>query len=180
MQEQQQFPNVTLVVNDGVPHIELRKSEDVTQKMLSGQSLHEVMQEVATKVNYSGGFDEIIELARQCDELFLHFPVRVDNNPEEITFPAVMSKVDQAVEEHEVLSHDSEDVVAQVELFWQGDVFASVLEELYTVLIADTVFTASQLGIGVIQLEENTGDARLRQKMAIELEKLEVPLILVS
>lgn len=176
------YPNVTLVINQGVPSVELRQSTDNIRRLLVGPSLTEMLLQIAQQIGFTGTVTEILELIGISDELYLQFPISKETDEavqDSIDFSAIYRHLDSELTTHQQVTGQSPELNKQLQVNWQGDVLASVLEEAYNILIIETLTQASQMGIGIIQLHENLGDPRLREKMSKELAKLDTQLVLV-
>jgi hypothetical protein len=181
MTTEQSYPNVTLVVKNGQPTIELRQSDQIRRPLISGDNIYEYLTSLAQEVNFSGDIQDLFHLALQSDELYLQFPVvPEDKDKEKIGFADIQKIVRAELDAHIPVTDQSPELNAELERNWQGDVFASILNEIYNVLIAETAYQASQVAVGTIQLDENTPSLRLVEQMSLGLQKLDTDLIVLN
>lgn len=159
--------------------VELRKSDDNISQLNKPLDIFDMIQAAAIKVGYDGDLAEIYELARECDEEFIEFPDIDQQYAQNLDFSQVSDELTKQVKQHELTEEGSQELKDQLREYWQGDVLASVIEQIYNVIIANVILTAGDMGIGIIQLETDIKDVRFPEKMSKELAKLDTELILL-
>jgi tRNA A37 threonylcarbamoyltransferase TsaD len=174
------YPYVNLVVHDGEPKIELHNSENEARVMLRGDNIHKYLENLAVKIGYDGKIDELYQLANISDELYLQFPLTKEKKAvTSISFAPLAEPIAAEIASHQPISVGNKELEAQLEQNWQGDLLASVIDEIYRILVKDVVEAAAEMGIGKVRLTENTGNPRFREKVSLELARLNVELIII-
>ena len=124
---------------------------------------------------------ELLDLARESDEMYITDLPEIETESLEFDLEKIMTSVLEEVLKNDTFEYEeidmSEDVRKELILFKNKDIFSSLLDIMYTILIAKTVLAAAELGIGKIKLEDEGRNPRLMEKMAKELERLEVEMI---
>ncbi len=181
------YPYIILKIENYIPHLYLRTSETLeTQIEDEDISLLDTVLELGEKLNLSDSnldsksqYNYLINLAREHDETYATSNSDIDNT----TFFRLKEYLDRFLEENKVepLYLDvevSDEIRDQLNREQGADLLASILDYIYTILIAKSVIAASEMGIGVIHLNDETKNSRLQEKMAMELEKIDVELII--
>ncbi len=171
------YPNITLVIKDSMPSLELENKEGEKKTIaISTLSIDDVLEKVAKALKLDESIDDIWEILREGDETYIEFPEIEGLEEGSID---LQSTLDEALKhlELDIQAEVTKDVSEALTHYHQADVLASTLEEVYNLLIARTVFTASEMGIGNIILKDERKEPRLREKMSKELAAVEIELI---
>ena len=185
------YPFVELKIEDGVPSLVYNASEDVQRPMtLENDSVTDAAMHAAKSLKLLEeeaehnleNLENLLKVARESDETY--YPELPDMDVETIEFgllptlkPYLEKMVETTPDDYSDLSM-TDDVKAELERFQKSDLFASYMEALYTVLIAKTLLAAHDLGVGNITLNDNLKNPRLMEKMAKELDKLGIELVI--
>lgn len=175
------YPNVTLKIRQYVPTIEYSLDDQVVKKLYTlDKGLDTLLMEAASSVHFAyNDVNDIFALIRTGMENFLEFP-EIDYEGEELNSHYISEQLHTALVEREAAAGLDPEVGNALNEFWQADVLASVLEEVYALLIAKTVFSASELGIGTIILDDDMHEIRLHEKVGKEMGAVpEIELIVV-
>lgn len=184
------YPQVELKIINGIPHIVYKTNEEEQKVMTQGKhSIYDVALSGAKKLNLISSeaepnrenFEKMTQLARESDEIFYTELPEINTETSDFslqeTLENYLSKMlEEPVDEYSDLAM-TDDVKEELERFRNSDYFASYLEALYSVLIAKTVLSAHDLGIGNISLSDDLKNPRLVEKMSKELEKLGLELV---
>jgi len=185
------YPNVSLKIKNHIPKI-IYYPEEGLEKTLTFQneSIYEVVVPIAKKLNLINReliendpeiLAELFDLARQSDELYVTDLPEIEFESLEFDLNKVLNNLLNDIQEEQLSEYEGIDVSQELKdelnKNINADIFASLLEVMYMTLIAKTLVAASDLGIGTIKLDDKGKNARLMEKMAVELEKLEVDMI---
>ena len=184
------YPHVSLTIKNHVPSIVYHPKEGVEKKMnIKDENIYDIAFDVANKLDLIGDanlskdeqFDELLTKARESDEKYV--TDLTDINPDVIEFElndSMSRAVEKAIKtksnEYEGVEMPDE-IRKELDLNQNKDIFASLMDAMYTVLIAKTVLAAAELGIGKIALNDSSKNARLHEKMLQELHKLGIEYI---
>lgn len=171
------YPNITLVIRGNIPSLELENKVGEKKTIaISALSIDEVLERVAKALRLDESIDDIWEMLREGDETYIEFSEIDELEEVEIDLQGTL---DEALKhlELDIQEEVNKDVSEALTHYHQADVLASTLEEIYNLLIARTVFTASEMGIGNIILKDERKEPRLREKMSKELSAVEIELI---
>lgn len=187
------YPYIALKIKNNVPSIMYYPEEGLNRKMtLNDENLRDIVLGLAhklelvdkSKVNDSDAtFQELLNLARESDEEYITDMPEIDlENEIEFELESQLNALLNSVLENKTEAYPGTEITPEVkkelERNQNADIFASVLDILYYILIAKTLFAASDLGISSIQLEDEHKNARLLEKMSKELEKMGIDLVL--
>ena len=171
------YPNVALKIENSLPSIELHSAEGQSRTLAtSPKSLEKLLTDVAAILGAKWDYAEIMNRLREADEYFVIFP-DVEFETDELNFDSIEEVVQQAVNGYADVEGMTEELADEVNANWYADVLASTLHQAYNILIVRTVFFASELGIGDIQLIDSQHDARLREKMSRDLDDIGLELL---
>ncbi len=185
------YPNLTLKIRNHTPQIVLETDENTSRDITNtDESIYEVVVNLAKKLNLidreliendSEILPELLDLARQSDEMYIQdFPEIETENVEfdlSKTMNSVLNAIIEEREEEYVDVDVADDIRKELNKNQSADIFASLLEIMYAILIAKTLVAATEVGIGVVRLDDEHKNSRLQEKMAKELEKLGVEFI---
>lgn len=179
LMQNEDYPQIALVIKNQMPYIEYNESPQNSKKLVSlnmgldtallragevcGVEDLEQFSPAALStadeemIKFEEGFDFTEEVKLNLDYIFTTLKARVQ--------PTIPPVTNQAAVDQELKSN------------WQADVLASVLEEIYNLLIAATLRLANDLGVENIKLADERKDPRLQEKMAKELSFGEIELI---
>lgn len=178
------YPNITIQARKFVLSIVFKLNEQESRTMfVLNPNLDQFMSKAAEVVGYKSETNTLAELlsfARSGDENFMEFAkLDVDNDGLETAeimngvIKAAKEKVDEYVEAND-------EIKKTLDLFWQADMLASILEEIYALVIAKAVFNASELGINTIVLDDDFHEVRLQEKVGKEITAVpEIELVVV-
>lgn len=183
------FPRITLQIIDSEPQIIFESSEKESKKMLSEtESLVQIFKYLKKELKFEEVPDEniipgLLKLAQQGDERFIEkLPgksLRSDKLLLQETVEDEIAKAKKNVDDYSDYNDVSADVQTELVRNQHLDILASILEMVYNIIIANVVDSASELGVGNIRLDDQTGIGRLRSKMAGELTKMNIELDIV-
>lgn len=166
------YPNITIKVRDFVPTLEFQSAEGEVRTMFTlDMGLDTLLMRSADAVGYKDYRDanDILNFVRSGDESFIDFG-KIELGQADITTQHIVKGLADVIanrpEDH---NNTSEDVKAELLKYWQADVLASVLEEAYAILIAQAVYNASELGLNVISLDDDSHEIRLQEKFGKEV-----------
>lgn len=167
------FPNITLQMENNRVRINLNTDADtVTQVWEMDKGLDVILFELAKAVQCkTQDLSELMRMIREGDEKFLEFAT-VEPDTEKFSADVIIEQVKAACLNYSPESVGNKSVDAELRGYWQADVLASALEEIYNHLIVRTIFTASEVGTGNIVLDDARREARLREKFSKELAEV--------
>lgn len=176
-------PSIILQIKNNIAQVVFKSREGNKKEITtSSENLHDIIQYLASELNIlkpnERTLDNLLEYARGADDLFLNPYIEID--PKTESFQIRQAVEQQLAKAKKRLSDFSEygkiDNSVKKELIknQNADIFASILETIYNVLIAKTILLASELGITEFYLDDDTKNTRLQEKMAKELEELGV------
>lgn len=182
-------PYISLQIRNHIPHIVFYPDEGMSRSLtVDDESILPIVASIAKRLELIAEEEEVnaetltnlFELARTSDESYLDTTPDLETEESEFKLAAIMNRlVDQALATREDQYPETElndDVRAELASNLNADIFASLLDALYTVLIAKTLLAASELGIGKISLDDEHNNVRLLEKMSKELAKLGIEL----
>lgn len=180
------YPNLTLLIQNNKPIIQFNQEKDISRNLHDlDEDLVKIIQSLGAKLNLVKSNENLQTILEICNEgnerfiekipniskdklslaKFLHTELeKIENTRNRYTEFAKRKDVSQAVID-ELIRNDS------------IDIYASLLEMIYNILIGRVVLHAQELGIGIIKLQDEIGFGRLREKMASELSKLDIELV---
>ena len=170
------YPNVTLRIKNYLPSIELQSDvEDVQTMATATQGLDTLLTETAAAMGAKWDIEEVKRRISEADDTFLIFP-EIEFESESLDLDQFGGTIQTAIGEYIDFADANESVREELKANWQADVLASLLAQVYRLLVARTVFFASEIGVGEIQLVDDSFDSRLREQMSRDLESLELEL----
>ncbi|CAG1021281.1 hypothetical protein DOJK_00887 [Patescibacteria group bacterium] len=185
------YPYIELKIENNVPKIVYYPNENQVQEITqNNENLTEIIIDAAKSFDLveedaeytQENLDTLLDLARQSDEtLFTDLPTldteTIEFNLTDTLIPYVEAVLDGQEEAYNEINMTDE-VRDQLSQNVNADNFASYLETLYSILIAKTILAASEMGIGNIHLNDDSKNPRLMEKMAKELDKMGLDLII--
>lgn len=182
------YPYIVLRFRNNIPKIFLVSLENQEREITISEDLNmlDIVLQLGEKFNLlqpnlsrEEQYSYLINLARESDETFASSYGELEDIEDQFQLKKYIQQFleDNRVEPLYLDIEMDKDVRDQLDRNQNSDVFASTLDYIYTILIAKTVLVASDLGIGVIHLDDETKNTRLQEKMALELEKIDVEFI---
>lgn len=182
------YPNITLEIKNHIPSLVYYTSENVSKKItLKDENLKKLFSDIATELKLiikesreeNNLVSGLLDLARESDETYIIDYPEIDvSNIEFNLEQAARLFLDniETVSEYSDIELDDE-IREEVNKNQNADIFASLLDYLYTIMAAKALLAGSELGIGNIRLTDEQKNTRLQEKLAIELDKMGVELI---
>lgn len=180
-------PSIILQIKNNIPQVIFMSSPDNKKEITeSKEDLNDIIQSLATELNILNEsertLNNLLEYARESDDLFLNPFVEIDSKAGNFQInEAVEQQLSKAKDQSSDFSEYGKidkNVKEELKKNQNADIFASILDTIYNVLIAKTILHASELGIGQIYLDDETDNKRLREKMAKELDELGIELLI--
>jgi hypothetical protein len=166
------YPNLTLTIKNNIPSLEMQKSEDdVTQILVGVAGLDTLMMKAADIVGYAhqDDIEALMKFQHDGEWEFWQFS-EIDASKQDFKVDYLLDEVAVATEAFSIPAEAaSPELKQQLKEYWQADMLASFLEEIYTVLVAQIFFAAAELAIPTIVLNDHRKEPRLREKMSKEL-----------
>jgi hypothetical protein len=185
------YPYVELNIKDGVPSIIYYPDQNSSRAMtIENESVIEAaifagkeLGLIDSKAEHTQqNFEELLTIARNSDETFYTEIPNMDVESIEMKLLKTLKPYLQEIKNYNPDNYSGiqmdKNVKEEIERIRMSDSFASYMEGLYTILIAKTLLAANDLGIGNIALNDNNRNPRLMEKMAAELDKLGIELII--
>lgn len=154
----------------------LNSGDSVNLKVLIEQIARELELEEHIELNE---YAELLRVATEGDERFIEILPDVSRESDLGLEAAVMPELRKAIADRQNLEEYgkiSAEVRKELRRNESIDIFASILEMIYNILITKTIYFATDLGIGTFYLDDKSGNARLHEKMASELSKMDIEL----
>lgn len=178
-------PFISLQIRNHIPHIVFYPDEGMSRNLtVDEESIVNVVSSIAKRLELiaeeEDASDEtltrLFNLARSSDESYLNTTPNFETDDSEFKLMEIMTElVEQSLKTREELYPETDmndEVRTEINSNMNADIFASLMDALYTVLIAKTLLAASELGIGKIKLDDEHNNVRLLEKMSKELAKL--------
>lgn len=185
------YPKLILKIEQHIPSIVFEPEEGMSRVLTSGD------ENIATTVINIGKeldlvsdsndpeilFSELLTLATEGDENLIDEVPVLNKDLANFGFEKFVTneirKFYQTSENFaESFPSASKDVVAELHRNQDIDVLASALDMIYITLAAKLLLVAQELGVGEIVLDDKDGHARLRERIANELSKMDVELVI--
>lgn len=187
------YPNITLQIKDFRPAIIFNPDEGLTRQMtLAEENILEVIEELARELDlidellekiedHEVRLTNLLEIARKADETkHDQFP-EINTQSVEFELKDVIKKFLEEgktqLVDYTALDGVEGDVLKELHRNQNADFFASLLDAIYNILIAKALLAASEIGVEKIRLVDEHKNARLQEKMARELEKFGLELV---
>ncbi len=178
------YPKLVLRIENHIPQIIFHPENGMSRNMIGvEENLLELITELGEKLNLNQEFkskdekllQELLQLATEGDERFIaDYPkLQQDSLSFELS-NAINNHLEKSQSDFSDFSEYGELEEAVLEELKRNqniDIFASLLEAIYLILIAKTLLICSELGIGQIELDDRNGYLRLQERMASELTK---------
>lgn len=188
------YPHVALNIQNHKPHITFHPEEGMSRQMtMADVDLSNIIEKLARELDLIDDMleelteremfvENLLEIARNAADTTKveQYPELNTENVEFELDDALAGLVAQAKknrEQYEEIAELEPDVKQELLKNENQDIFASTLEAMYNTLIANTLLAASEIGVGKIKLNDEHKNTRLQEKMAQELEKLGMELI---
>lgn len=181
-------PSIILQIKNNIPQVVFMANKDNKKEITqSNENLEDLIMSLALELglnDHNKNLNDLLELARESDDLFLNPFTEVGSSSNDFQ---LKKAIDSQLQSSKNMLSDFSDyqnlnskVKAELEKNQNADIFASILETIYNILIAKTILHASELGIKEFYLDDDTNNTRLREKMAKELEELGAELFIVE
>lgn len=181
------YPNLTLRIKNHIPSLIYMPSEGVEKVLTQGEeNVVEVMTEIAEKLNLqhpnsedlSQRHQDFLTIARNADDVYYTTFPDMDVESQEFKLKETIHQnldkiIDDNPQDYEVDGLTPE-LMKELEQNYAVDLFSSALESMYTTLISKSLLAASELGLGTINLDDESENLRLAELMAREMEKMGV------
>ncbi|MCB0745388.1 MAG: hypothetical protein KDC67_15885 [Ignavibacteriae bacterium] len=186
------YPNITLKIENYIPTIYYVTS-DKEEKAINEkeESLIEVINTLGKRLDldqYCENSDpkelclDLLKLAEEGDERAYEDLPKIKSVSKNLDLEKnIEEKLSSLEKNREEIPAEANDAVKKEMRKYQNlDIFASMLDTIYNIIIANVVLNASELGIGNIYLEDTSNLVRLQYKMASELSKMKVELGIIN
>lgn len=180
------YPNLTLQIKNNIASLIYFHKENTPKKItLHEEDIQKVVTKLARDLDLINGKDvnesmvDLLKLARESDETYIINYPEIDLTDTEFDLSGAVKNFvgKNALEPIYKDVVMKEDVRAELTKIQHADAFASVLDFLYITMTAKALLAASELGIGIIRLDDESKNARLQERMALELEQIGVDFI---
>jgi hydrogenase maturation factor HypF (carbamoyltransferase family) len=195
MSKNSMYPHISLNIVNFKPTITFHPEEGMSRQLtLDEVNIADIIIELAKRLDLLDEIlkkindkmlliENLLDIARNAADInkVEKYPdINVENNEFEIEktlFPLLDEVIENRNDFSNIanLSPELENELIRDE---NADIFASLLEAMYSILIANTILAASQIGIGKIKLNDTHHNIRLLERMAQELKKLDIELLL--
>lgn len=183
-----EYPHIALKIENFTPSINFVKDENTSRKItINDENLLVILSTLTKQLDLIEDEIEstedlylrILELAREAVTEGMNDIPGLDAETTEFEIQKVVDNVQTELESDD-LEGVIYDVAVRDEIIRNQniDTLGTVLESIYAVMILKTLLAASDLGIGTIVLDDKHKDARLMEKMASELQKMDLELII--
>lgn len=188
------FPNLTLEINKYKPKLVYYPEEGMSRVLVPDEEdIYELSEFLAKELELfneadSNSADNIVYLltaAEEGDERMIEKLPSLDKFSRSFGLKDfIIKELKNSIEKREDYENYEVDikneVLNELKRNQNLDIFASLMESIYNILIAKTLVYSSDLGIGIIRLNDQSGLLRLQGKMASELSKIGIELKLVN
>ncbi len=188
------YPNVTLLIKNNIPTIVYNSKNGEGKELVNEEEdLQEIVLSLAKSLELSNEFTgnsaddfiNLLSLAEQGDERLIENLPEINKLSKSFKVKEFLDiELAKAIENkntfEEYKGEASTEVLKELERNQNIDIFASLLEYIYSILIAKTILYAADLGIGDIHLADEGKLLRLQAKMASELSKIDIELHIVE
>lgn len=182
------YPNITLEIRNYIPSLVYHKSAKESKKItLIEENLLSIFTKLAKDLNLlkeattkkEETMSELLDLARGSDETYIvDYPEIEDEGVEFNLENAVKTFLDKNKVSNEYSDLELEPSVRdELNRNQNADIFASALDYLYMTMVAKALLAGSEMGLGIIRLDDDSKNTRLQEKMAMELERMGVDFI---
>ena len=185
-------PLIALSIKNHKPELIYYPKEGEKKKLtLKDENIYEIVIQIAREIGLINKeaiaidvtiLSDLLDIAREADELFITDLPEIETESLEFDLEIILNNF-----LHNILKNDVDEykdiempdlVRVELELNKKKDIFASILDVMYSILIAKSLLAAAELGLGIIKLEDEGKNPRLAEKMSKELTKLEVEMII--
>lgn len=177
------YPHLTLKIENQNPQIIFHPDSEVSRKLT--QNNEDIVGEIikiATKLDLTteglskeAQVDQILQLASVGDNELIEALPTIDTVSLEFNLNETLNSILedlQGIEQDYSNIEMSEEVRAELERNRRIDILASLIDQLYDILIAKTLLAAYELEITDIHLSSDYNYARLTERMGNEIQKL--------
>lgn len=176
---------IILKIENFVPSVVYSNQKGVEKKLTENETnIAKLMINIAHDLklinNIDTEFAELLRIASEGDEhLKEDMPVlntkvtdlEIEKHIKETLKALIKDRVD-----YTTYNDVSNEVLKELTRNQNTDILATLFELIYNILIARTLYFATDLGIGNIALKENNNLPRLKERMASELTKMDIML----
>lgn len=182
------YPHISLKIEDFVPSINFVSDQNTSNKITTNdENLLSIVSVLAKDLNLveevsstsEDLYNQILGLARESVSEGLNEIPGLDPDTTEFEIQKTVDGVQKEIEKDELEGAIYEKAVRdELERNEHIDTLSTALESIYSVMILKTLLAASELGIGTIVLDDKTKNSRLMEKMALELERMDLELLI--
>lgn len=184
-----EYPHISLKIENFIPSINFVSNENTFRKItIEDENLLEILSKLVnqlnlvqtdSKLNNDELYAEILSLARESVAEGINEIPGLDAETTEFEITKIVKNVLSELAPIEIPNVDiNETIKNELIRNYNIDTLATVLESIYAVLILKTLLAASELGIGIFVLDDRHINSRLMEKMATELQKIDLELII--
>ncbi|MCA9381710.1 hypothetical protein KC678_05570, partial [Candidatus Dojkabacteria bacterium] len=183
---------LTLRLKNNIPELVYYPEEDMSRVLtLKEENIEDILLNIAKSLNLLEEIENadednmayILKLASLGDERTIESVPAMDKYKNEFGLQDFLDvQMSKALEESSDFSEyeEASDEVRKELIRNQNlDIFASMVEIMINAIVAKTLLFSSDLGIGKIRLNDEDGFVRLQEKMASELSKMDIELIII-
>lgn len=174
------YPRLTLKIENHIPKIFLEKEEGNIVTVTEGSvQLDEVIRKIGERNNIThsrngDSLEDLFAIAATGNERIVDELPTINEDSKNFDFEDLLMDIEEeirdAIEEYHNVEMDKK-VRAEIDAANNIDVFASLIEVIFNILVARVMIHSSDLGITNIFIEDQNGYIRLQQKLASELSK---------
>lgn len=178
--------SIKLVINDNIPAIYFINSESVEKKLtLIDENLEEIILNLAKKLEIETNetqspnkLQEILAIASEGEIGILESEIP-DLDVSNVEFE-ILKSIDRNIELAVSLDNNYSDiemndkVKQELERNYRIDILASIIDQIYDIIIAKVILAAYELDLNSVTFESNLNFPRLTEKLGNELQKLDI------
>jgi hypothetical protein len=174
-------PHIILKIENHTPHLyfhpENGENRQLTKKDTNLEELIiNIADQLGIKTEGTDRLQDLLQLASESDELYnTELPViDVESLELDVENPIMLmlSAMNSTKEDYSTMTGISDELRTEIERNRDADIFASVLDKIYSIIIAKALLAAHDLEIPNIRLSSENNYPRLAEKMGNELQKL--------
>lgn len=175
------MPHIILRIQNHTPHLYFHpENGEIRQLTKEDINLEDLISSIADQLEIetegTNKLQDLLQLASESDELYnTELPaINVETLEFDIENPIMqmLSNMNSSKEDYTKMEGVSDDLRAELERNRDSDIFASLLDKIYSIIIAKTLLAAHDLEIPNIRFSSENNYPRLAEKMGNELQKL--------
>lgn len=178
---------VRFIVSENSLILRLEDDQKIKNIDINQESLSSVIFRVAKELNLTDLYptlDQLFKFAREAADILIDPYIDIDDSTDNFNlFDSIRPFLEELKSENQKLNSQNLDLDIKVSEFLSlsriQDIFASILELIYSVIIAKVFIVISDLGLDTIVLDDSLGDIRLRDRFRIDCQKMGIKLELV-